>query len=612
MSLRTKFLIYSFFSLGVIATLVATTVFLGVRDEGSRRQIESDLKESGDLLALETCIESLRRSLDAGGAGPDLVAARAELLRARGFAGALRESVSSDEVLQDEGQKEMVALGEVDAALGDLELLLGGESGREAPGLERAEAAAALQRLHAALGLFREGSFEEVHGAAVRLNEGRRTLLKLQAAGLVAMVVLFATAGVAFSYGVLRPVKRLARMTRRLSRIDFDVEVRHIPEGEIGELTRSFLSMARSLEAFTREIESRVRDRTRELEESRGVLSLMLDNMPDAVALRGGDGSLLACNGAYRALFAASSGGAAPLLSAERTPQGYAVWRSPGGESLLLDVLEFHREAGGAGRDGTRIEYIRDVTRLVRVESALAQSSRLVALGRLAAGIAHEVNSPLTAIGACAEGLLKRSARGDVQQSELREYLEVIHREVYRCKSLTERMLDLSRQRQEPAVPTDVRAVVTESLKLLAYLPRAGAVRLTLVPGDACTAMVQPSALRQILLNLLMNAIGAVEDGGSITVSVTGAGDAVRLEVADDGVGIDPGVLAEIFEPFFTGRRGREGTGLGLFLSRELATAMGGRLEGWSDGPGRGSRFELTLPAATEQHPAAPQEAHAP
>ncbi len=611
MSLRARFLLFGFVALGVIASFAVATVMVGVQDKRTRRQIELDLRESAILLALESEIEALRGPFVRGGAGESRPPREPmSVARARELVAELRASVASDEIPDDDDQKEMQALAQVEEDLARLEAIQGrAGSGGITPELAEEHSALCL-RLHAGLELFRQGCFEEVYAAAVDLDRRRTKLLWLLAGGLVAMTILLAAAWIGFAYGVLRPVKNLMRMTRRLSRIDFDVEVRATPAGELGELTRSFLSMTRALEGFTREIELRVRERTRELEDSRAISNLMLDSLPDAVGLRTADGRLVASNGAYRSLFGGDSPAMPFLAKAERSPQGYVVWKEGGGSTRLLDAQEF----GGSGPPGQlgalRLEYVRDVTHLAQVEAALAQSSRLVALGRMAAGIAHEVNNPLTAIGACAEGLLKRAAKGGIDAAVLREYLEVIHREVYRCKALTGKMLDVSRQRAESPVPTEVRNLVEESLRLFAQVREDRRVDIRLLPGPPCTALVQPAALCQILINLIMNALQAVEDGGRITVEVARRGGEVVLSVADDGHGIPPESMKDLFEPFFTEGRGKDGTGLGLFLSRELASAMGGSLVARSEGPGRGARFELAVPAAEEQPRPTPTEAH--
>ena len=242
-----------------------------------------------------------------------------------------------------------------------------------------------------------------------------------------------------------------------------------------------------------------------------------------------------------------------------------------------------------------------DITELSEIQEQLARTRRLATVGQIAAGVAHEINNPLAAVTTCAEAVL-RGLRGEAALSALADerqwnfYLEEIVRQALRCKSITRGLLDLSRQRRARREACDINALVARAVK--AFEPR-GAERgvsfgLELDPevGEVAT---DEAMLRQVLDNLLSNALDAVPEGGRVSASTALHGERVAVEVADDGPGIPPELLARIFDPFFTTKEAGKGSGLGLAISNTLAEAVGGALT-VETRPGAGSRFRLWIP----------------
>jgi signal transduction histidine kinase len=388
-------------------------------------------------------------------------------------------------------------------------------------------------------------------------------------------------------------------MVRRVRSRDFAIseDPRREPR-EVGELMTSFVAMARELEAFTRDLEERVAERTAELEQERRRLKLIIDRLPDAVGLSGPDGALLVCNSTYeRLLGGRDRSRVAQVLSGEATPQGYRRHADAEGESHLLDVRVYPlADDDEAQLDDVQLEHLRDMTRLCNVEAALATSQKLAAIGRLASGIAHEINNPLTAIAACAEGLQRRLATPPLDHDTFAEYLEIVRREVFRCKEVTEKLLDLARPRREQPQRFLAMEPVSSTIRLLSPLAERRGIRLESTGGGDVEVDTDRRAVEQIVLNLLLNAIEASDDGGSVTLSIRAGQDDVEIVVVDKGHGIDPAVLPRLFEPFFTRRRKNNGSGLGLFVCQGLADALGGSIAVASDGPGRGATFSLRLP----------------
>ncbi len=258
-----------------------------------------------------------------------------------------------------------------------------------------------------------------------------------------------------------------------------------------------------------------------------------------------------------------------------------------------------------------------DVTQLSDMQEQLSRSRRLATVGQLAAGVAHEINNPLAAITTCAEATQRdlRSLPELAETARERDwnfYLEEIVRQALRCKAITRGLLDLSRQRRARREPCDVNAVIERTVKLFEERTAAAAaaaatntappggetarVRFSLSLDEAAGEVATDEGmLRQILDNLLTNAVDALGGPGQVEVSTASAGERVRLEVADTGPGIPPEMLVRIFEPFFTTKEAGRGSGLGLAIATSLAEALGGALTVESK-PGAGSRFRLWLP----------------
>jgi signal transduction histidine kinase len=238
-------------------------------------------------------------------------------------------------------------------------------------------------------------------------------------------------------------------------------------------------------------------------------------------------------------------------------------------------------------------------------ESRLRRSDRLAVLGMMAASVAHELNNPLATISGCASAVRDRLRRregaapadagaGDSHADEL-EYLDMIVDETRRCSGIARSLRDLARDTPPAMIPTDLAALARDVVGLVG-MAREGPKVTVECGGDASLEIVcDPDKIKQLLLNLVVNARDACADGGHVRIAVERAGDdAARLVVEDDGQGIAPQDLSRVFEPFHTGKT--RGLGLGLFICERIATLHGGAISASSEGPGRGARFSVTLP----------------
>jgi signal transduction histidine kinase len=267
----------------------------------------------------------------------------------------------------------------------------------------------------------------------------------------------------------------------------------------------------------------------------------------------------------------------------------------------------------------------KDLKEQVRQRSEeVIRNEQLASVGFLAAGVAHEINNPLAAIAWSAEALearLHRILHPIMQESEplsdtpteslagadldtLRTYLRRIQDEAFRCKGITERLLDFSRlgtiQRKQQ---TDMNEIVEDVVDMVRHLGPYRSQKIEVEISDTpAIAWASPQEMTQVVLNLVTNALESLDPdskSGVVRVKVhhRPEQDQVHLVIEDNGCGMDQEVLKHLFEPFFTRRRDGRGTGLGLPITNRIITDHGGRITPRSDGPGFGSRFEITLPS---------------
>jgi two-component system NtrC family sensor kinase len=234
----------------------------------------------------------------------------------------------------------------------------------------------------------------------------------------------------------------------------------------------------------------------------------------------------------------------------------------------------------------------------------MQQTLRLAELGRLAGGMAHEINTPLASIALRAESLLRSASDPRLQEIDsfknFGRYLKTIDEEIFRCKKIISALLDFSRVRKPEVRETDLNGLAEKASDLVGHQMRLKQVALELrLDPDLPRVPADDGQLRQAIIALLMNALDATSGGGG-TVEVSTRredGGAVSLTVADDGPGIPPEHLGKIFSPFFTTKPVGQGTGLGLAICHGIVTAHGGEVRVESE-PGRGARFSLVLPLA--------------
>jgi two-component system, NtrC family, sensor kinase len=270
---------------------------------------------------------------------------------------------------------------------------------------------------------------------------------------------------------------------------------------------------------------------------------------------------------------------------------------------IHLDTDDEMAELAKAMNDMTaRFQEIRDdLDRQVQIRTRQAvRSEQLASVGFLAAGVAHEINNPLASIAMCAESLEGRIHdvlnEADPQQTVVANYLRMIQAEAFRCKGITEKLLDFSRMGPNKRENTELGELIHGVVEMLGHLGKYQRKHIDCAPSEPVNADVNPQEIKQVMLNLLTNALDSLDDGGRVRVELSTHEDRAVLTVADNGCGMEPQTLEHIFEPFFTRRRDGQGIGLGLSITYRIIADLGGDIEATSEGLGRGSTFRVRLP----------------
>lgn len=275
-------------------------------------------------------------------------------------------------------------------------------------------------------------------------------------------------------------------------------------------------------------------------------------------------------------------------------------------------TMEFAELAANFNRMAARLEDLyHNLQQRVEAKSRqIVRNERLASVGLLAAGVAHEINNPLSIMTAHAELSLGAIERGDKSaQDESARSLQVICEEAFRCKRIVEKLLTLGRGPQEAPSIFSLGSLVREVVASVSAMPEYHNRILTVAPANGIDDRIKcrSDEIKQVVLNLVFNALEATAAGGEVRVEIAADRREVELNVIDTGRGMPHAVLDQIFEPFYTDSRGkagvaedaRRGTGLGLSIAHAIVVRHGGEIRAHSDGPGLGSRFTVTLPTAS-------------
>jgi PAS domain S-box-containing protein len=453
----------------------------------------------------------------------------------------------------------------------------------------------------------------------------RRFLLVYSGVGMLLLVIVLGISVVA-SKQITRPIYRLREAARNMARGEHPGELRIESNDELEDLAADFTLMANTLEAHRYHLQTLVEDRTRKLVETQEELRQVVTMSADAIVGLDTDERVRLWNLGAEATFGYSADeargrilssligpGAGERLGeaaffAEALEQVGAVTnfrtvrRSKSGEEIPTTITT----TALLGEDGALTGYsvvLRDDRGREMLEEQMRKSERLSAISVMAAGLAHELNNPLSVLGNRIE-LMRREAVAKGYDEHVQRDLEVLGKHVGRIGSVTGDLLRFARDEAEEFVAVDANAVVERVGRLMnrIFVSADLDLKLDLAP-QLPPILGSESVVETTLVNLLLNAQQATPPGGTVTVVTRRDPDdaAVEVEVVDTGPGIPDDLRVRIFEPFFTTKAERGGTGLGLAVCRTLVDRCGGRI--WTNGRHTGASFVMSFPQQANGHP---------
>lgn len=427
---------------------------------------------------------------------------------------------------------------------------------------------------------------------------------------LFAALVVTAIGGYALSRRLLRPLEDLSRETDAIAGGDLSSRVSVSGRDEIAALGDKFNAMAQrlqesseSIRAHRDRLEDEVRLRTRELEQERASLEAVIEHTADGILVIDPDGRIRLVNRAAVRLLGEPSD-AIDRRIADFWPQWSDIAADARSRPLRCDVelpaqilsLAITPTSTGfivVARDVSREREILDERR--ELDRQMFQMEKLTTFGELAMGLAHEIGNPLAGMKAVAQAL---QYEDDIPPG-VAEALERFESEVDRLSSFLRSFHGFAAPQAIVPAACDLGQVLDDVLFWTRKDARSHGVRFSL-EGVASLppVLADPNQLKQVFLNLLMNAMHAMPDGGTVTIAASHADGRARIEIRDTGIGIEPAVLKRIFAPFFTTRR--EGSGLGLAIVKKIVAQHDATIDAASE-PGHGTCFTLVWPLAAER-----------
>lgn len=427
---------------------------------------------------------------------------------------------------------------------------------------------------------------------------------------LTGLLVLFAAWRL--SRGITDPLQELIEGTRKMARGKLATEVAVSGHDEVGQLAAAFNAMAQELGErrgrLLRTLQALRRSRQEILQE-RNFKETIFENVESGIFTLDAHGEVTSVNGPARKLLDLPALQAAtplvrlfagwpellrPLQDGGTVPERRGVWSRYVSATRLGKERTFRLALLplSFGDQGGRLLTVEDLTERVEMRHHLARMERLASLGRLSAGIAHEIRNPLTGVSLLLDELHDRLISSSGDQTLIRRALD----EIERLEGLVNELLEFASQPKLRLQQDSIGSILADTLFLVEGPCRKAGIELQRdIPDDLPALPLDRDKLKQALLNLFNNAVEAMPGGGTLRLQAGREGDQVKIVVADSGEGIPVERLPLIFEPFYTSKGA--GTGLGLSITHNIISEHGGRIEVESR-PGQGCRFTLWFPLA--------------
>ena len=372
--------------------------------------------------------------------------------------------------------------------------------------------------------------------------------------------------------------------------------------------------LERQMHIYQQELEAKVSERTREIEETKQYLENLLENANDVIYTLDSEQCFTYVNSKivawgyakedllgrpYLALLSKRHRGrrlkSTLDIGMKQVYEVEVLTKSGEPRSVMVSVSPLH---GVEGEILGVLGIARDMTDTKKLEQQIRNAEKLASVGKLAAGVAHEINNPLGGILNC----LYNMRKGTLSASRQEEYLASMEDGLRRVQRIVRQLLDFSQQHNPELSLADINQVVTQVLRLTDHLFAPHQVRLeTVLATDMPEIMIDRHMMEQVLMNLVLNAIQAMRTGGVLTIRTAVEEAHCLIRIQDSGCGISSSVLPRIFDPFFTTKNEGEGTGLGLSVSLGIVERHGGKIVVDSE-VGRGTVFTVSIPLATERH----------
>lgn len=446
------------------------------------------------------------------------------------------------------------------------------------------------------------------------------TLALVAIAGIVLVVAVISAA--VLSWVLTQPIRSLIRAARRIRDGDLDQHVIPTTKDEIGDLVESFNQMSSEIVRHHKILDERSR-RIRTAQEQaaweRDKLRAIIDSMVEGVVFVDAEGKISLCNGRAeeiwdvkadellgKSLLQCHPKGAEAqvdkIIEQAKTNPGFT--QSHAMEAPKGDCLSSYSSVHS--QDGRYLGIVLlslDISDRVALErqqeqlrEQLFQQEKMVLVGQIAASVAHELNTPLSTVLLRAQ--LMEQQIGDTADSS---DLQVIQREILRCRSIIDSLLGFSRQSEGATARADVVALVKESLALLKrdLTNKQISVRAQYSQPEI-TIWADSNQIQQVLVNLIANAADAMPNGGEIDVNVQPSEDYVEIRIADDGCGMTPEILQKALQPFFTTKERGKGTGLGLPICQRIVQEHGGKMDIQTE-PQKGTTVCIRLPQSAPE-----------